>query len=151
MRREWIMIGVLAQLGGCCHTKPVHPSNCEELALELTTTIQAASIALHRPYGESPPPDLDANAYLAAAKAYPLADGQIKLLRSVELEVWTKAECSGAIVVARCPGTKRVILADDTESTSRVDYPNLLGKAEPQFPARPPAAPVCPPPPPPSP
>lgn len=136
------LLGV-AQLGACTHTH-LSDSSCTKRAPDLITAVQAAASAVHKQYHGAPPADFDAKAYVAAARAYPLADWQIHVLESVELEVWTKADCRGAIVVARCPTTKRVILSDDTTSTSRVEQPNLLSEPEPKIPEHPSSAPVCP-------
>ena len=141
--RNVIGVIVLAMSVGCAHTHWCD-STCEKREPDVTNAVQAAAFAVHTKYGRSPPPNLDAGAYLAAARAGQLLDWQIEALESVDLEVWTKPGCRGAIVVARCPSTKRAILADDTLSTSRVDQPNLLEQLDPKLPEHPSQPPVCP-------
>lgn len=147
MRSFLIGVFVLALSGGCAH---VHwcDSSCEKRAPDVVNAVQAAGIAVHERYGWSPPANFDARAYLAAARAGQLLDWQLSALESVELEVWTKADCRAAYVVARCPDTRRAILADDTATTSRVDEPNLLAEPEAQLPEHPTQPPACPVPPP---
>src|SRR5678816_123895 len=137
------VVVVLALSAGCAH---VHwcDSTCEKRAPDVVNAAQAAAFAVYTAYDGPPPADFEARAYLAAVRAGHMLDWQVKALESVALEVWTKPDCSGAFVVARCPDTRRVILFDDTESTSRVDEPNLLGETEPRLPEHSPQPPVCP-------
>jgi hypothetical protein len=139
------LTGILAfTLFGAC----MHPhwcdSTCENRESAVFSAVQAAAYAVSTEYPESLPGNVDAKAYLAAARAGLLSDSDLAALESVELEVWTRADCKGAIVVARCPKTKRVILSDDTATRPEVDLPNLLTVPDPPLPARPDPAPTCP-------
>lgn len=143
MRRALIGIAVIAQLGGCAHTY-LCDSSCKKRARDLPVAVQQANGALFSKYHRALPADLDARAYLAVARAsLPSGGWQLHALKSVELEVWTQVGCAAAIVIARCPQTKRVILFDDTASTSYIEQQNLLGEIEPKLPARPSPLPVC--------
>lgn len=148
MSSSFAHLGVLAILSACgsAHVPYTNRSDptCEKRVPDLVIAVEKAGIATHRKYHWSPPADLDASAYLGAARAAPLQDRYLTVLASVDLEVWTKPDCRAAMVVARCPTTKRVILVDDTESTSRVDEPNLLTNPEARPPARPSPPVSCP-------
>jgi hypothetical protein len=104
---------------------------------------EAAVTAMHDRYGRHPPGDVDAAAYLAAARAYPLPQNLLDALASVELEVWTKPDCSGVMVVARCRDTRRAILYDDTETPSPVEGRHLLAHPGAAVPTHPSTAPTC--------
>lgn len=143
--RTCCVAGVLAVgLMGCCGQGYRCDSTCQKRAPDLVNAVQAAGIAVHKAYHRRLPSDFDTRAYLAAARAYPLLDAQIEVLQSVDLEVWIKSDCQEAMVVARCRDTQRVILIDDTASTSVVDQPDALADPAVKVPARPDPRPTCP-------
>ena len=140
-------IGVLLLVapGACCHTH-WRDSTCEDRVPALEEAMEVTAYRVQGQYAASLPPGFDGKAYLALARAQPLTSAQRKALESVELEVWTKDNCLGAWVVARCPGTGRPILWDDTQYTFRIEGKDLLDHpaAPPVHPAAPPSCPVPP-------
>lgn len=136
------MTALVITLGACCHG-PVHDPTCQSGVGNLGDAAIAVAGAVEGKYSFQLPPDFDARAYLAIAQGA-VSGSRLELLRSVDLEVWTRPDCQGAIVVARCRETHRVIFIDDTFTTSDLEHPNALAEVNVEVPARPAVPPTCP-------